>query len=399
MGFQIGAPIQSDNQFFGRKDDLQNLKKLIDEYYKGVINHVALIGLRRIGKSSLVKKIERVMQSKGLVVVYLDLEKVENNAAAFFTDLYETAVRQYVEAKGIADGRAFLEEAKLKLKQGKDTLISALKKTKLSITLAEIIDIGVQIENEPPNWRKCGKQLFALLERLSEEEKIVIMIDEFGLISKYTERIELLEYLRGLLSESKVPFILTGSHNIMRMVPEDRNFWSAVLLDYRLGFWKEEDVCEALQSRFKDEGYHGDFQAIAVEVFKRTNGHPLHVNILGMMLEELTDKKGANDNKEITPDLVQIAYEEYICGKKYERQGFGYYHDRLTREAKQVLRSIAINEPVDPAVLPRLLQMEKEVVQQCMQDLEYDFYLDREKDGCKMMDPLFRDWLRRKFGA
>jgi hypothetical protein len=287
----------------------------------------------------------------------------------------------------------------LKIRKSKATLVSALSKARLSITLADFIDVGLQLEVASPNWRACGRQLFALLERFSDEQRVVIMIDEFGLISKYPERIELLEFLRGQLSESKVPFLLSGSQNIMRMVPEDKDFWTAILLDCRLGLWNEKEVREALRSRFNEEGYQGDIDRVAAEVFGKTNGHPLHVNILGKILEDLSDKQIGGNHKKITPNMVQMAYDEYISGKKYERQGFGYYHRRLNRDAEQVARAIALNEPIDYDVLFQLIKMDKNVALECLQDLEYDFYIERGKDGYRMTDPMFRDWLKRKFGA
>ena len=399
MGFQIGAPIVSDKHFFGRTRSMEKLKRVIDEYYQGVINHVALLGIRRIGKSSVLKKIERELSLQGFVAIYLNLEKVEKNAAAFFVNLSEASVRKYVEVKGLSDSRAFLEEAKLKIRKSKDALVSMLSSVKLSVALAELIEIGLQLERTPLRWRECGKQLFGLLERLSREQKVVIMIDEFGLISKYPERIDLLEFLRGQLSESKVPFLLSGSQNIMRMVPEEKDFWTAILLDYRLEFWERDEVQEALQSRFDDEDYTVlDIDRVTEEVYTRTDGHPLHVNILGAILEELSDRRRGTSKKIISSDMVQAAYEEYISGRRYERQGFGYYLRRLDRDAKSIVKTIAVNEPVDIDILLQLLKMDRSVVLEYLQDLEYDFYIYRDSGSFRMADPMFRDWLKRKFG-
>lgn len=66
---KIGPPVEGDD-FFGRGKEIRNANRLLDR------NHSLLLSApRRIGKSSLAKRLIEEKQNQGWKCVYIDLEE------------------------------------------------------------------------------------------------------------------------------------------------------------------------------------------------------------------------------------------------------------------------------------------------------------------------------------
>ncbi len=203
----IKEPVSGDN-FVNRLDLLKNLHLIYPT------DNVALIGPRRIGKSSIAEQFLRTLPDKNIIKFRFDVQ--ENNRSPgllamqllrfFMFAYYEEVIKK--DAYEIADMEInpnVLLEASLDL--------SSKTLQKLSLFLISYYP------PTPDNEREVLRRILSFLEDFSAEmeTKTVVVLDEFQDIidlNKYKgfKNGEILGFLRGIISkQNRVWYLFTGS--------------------------------------------------------------------------------------------------------------------------------------------------------------------------------------------
>ena len=100
----------------------------------GINSAYAILGYRRIGKTSILNKVKQELERKGLIVVYFDVKERLASTESFLTDLETEILREYAEQI------SRLGKAKLKVAQIRNTVAR-----KISEVVNSVDEIGVEI--------------------------------------------------------------------------------------------------------------------------------------------------------------------------------------------------------------------------------------------------------------
>ena len=175
----------------------------------------ALIGPRRIGKTTILLKVREELQRKRIITVYVDLSVYKFSPYDFAQNVMSQITNAYAKELGK------IEKAQVTL----GNLIKTLKKLKkLSLTLEPSVDekgqFSIQIRpelKETEDYRSLFLLAFDYANEVSEKSgrRIVIIIDEFPSLvefKRYSKLGAITELFRSVLeNRENVEYVVSGS--------------------------------------------------------------------------------------------------------------------------------------------------------------------------------------------
>ena len=184
--FKYGTVV-TGKDFCGRYELLGEVVR----YIKSAQN-AAIIGERRIGKTSLV--CEAARKAKGTRTLYVDFIGVKSVDAM---------------CKRIIQGITLMERKEKWIKR----IIKAIPhiKPKLAID-SHTGEISLTLDAETELREESIPEILSLIERLAEEKRLVAILDEFQAILDFDDSHEALGLLRSTIQfQNNVPYIFVGS--------------------------------------------------------------------------------------------------------------------------------------------------------------------------------------------
>lgn len=233
---KIGPPVEGDD-FFGREKEIQKANKLLDSSHS-----LLLSAPRRIGKSSLAKRLIEEKKNQGWKCVYIDLE--ETTTEDGFLNLVIEAFCKNGIWKQVAEG----------MSKGLASVLESIEK----ISLGPVQFNFAKKEDQEDLYKN-------LKELIRHDEDTFIVVDELTLfltiLSKGEDGVEkvafILNWLRSLrqVSKTKVRWLFCGSVGL-------RNFTSAMNLGYTVNDLTEFSL---------DELSRGEAAGLLTELCKSEN--------------------------------------------------------------------------------------------------------------------------------
>lgn len=247
----------------------------------------SIYGVRRVGKTSILKEIEsRLSAQKDIVVVPVCLwEVVPFTLENFLEEFVVTIMEKYKKLLPIEQKIKDLMVTPLNI------LKSLIKNLQLGIKVKENIEFLLSFKTQKTkNYTELFKKAFMLPEELAKSTKIkcVIILDEFPTILELKEGIDLVRALRTLHEKQKnTAFCISGSI---------RKTMNAVIFSSTSPFYKQflikeikplnkEGVEKLLKINLKEYGIRMD-EKVVDEIYKYTMGAPFYVQFLGKLILE-----------------------------------------------------------------------------------------------------------------
>lgn len=317
MPLRVGN-IASGEDFFDRRIELEDLWR----YLEG--NHIALTGPRRLGKSSLLKRLEEQANERGLMVRYIDVQGL--NSAAAFVDALDAAYPD-------ASIRRHLADAGDKLK----AWLACLKK--VEITLPG--DIGGSMELQAPPATPWGRMASDLQARLSAAPAL-LLVDEFSVfLDKLIERDareaeQLLGWLRTWrMTGTTCRFIFSGSVGINALLERhDLTTWLNDCYEFKLGPFREASALNMLTTLAMREECRLSREN-ARHLCTRTGWlSPFYLNLLlDEAIKALRDRllESGDAEREIQTGDIDDGYDRLLAG----RSRFIHWYKRLNRDLRE----------------------------------------------------------------
>jgi len=206
----IGKP---QTEIVDREEEIAKLVGSLSDPGKDV--NYALIGPRRIGKTTILLKIKEELERKGIIVVYVDLSVYRFSPYDFAQSIMSQITKAYAKDLGK------IEKASITLGNLLKTL-TKLKKLRLTLepTVDEKGQLSVQIRpeiEETEDYRSVFLLAFDYANEVSRKSRrrIVIIIDEFpNLIEfkRYSKLEAINELFRSVLeNRENVEYVVSGS--------------------------------------------------------------------------------------------------------------------------------------------------------------------------------------------
>ena len=263
--FVFGVATSGDN-FTDREKETQ---RLLLNFTHGV--NTILISPRRWGKTSLVKKVAQLAQTKTRKIVYLDIFSCRTESE--FYRLFATSVLKQTSSKWdewVENTKQFLEHINPKISIGTDPMN----------------DFSISFEYSMQD--NAGNDILQLPEKIAIEKgiQIVICIDEFQQISDFEDSKTFQKKLRTVWQlQQHVSYCLFGSKkHLMNELFEKKNlpfykFGDAIYLTkIETKYWIEY-ICK----RFENTGKHISPE-LAKEICRLVDNHSSYVQQLAWLL-------------------------------------------------------------------------------------------------------------------
>ena len=380
---KIGPPVEGED-FFGREKEIRKANKLLNG------NHSLLLSApRRIGKSSLAKRLIEEKKGQGWRCVYIDLEEITTE---------EGFLRLVIEAfKENGIWKQFAGE----ISKGLVTVFEKIEKVSVGP-----VDFRIGKKEEQEDLYKNLKEF------IKHDENTFIVIDELtlflGILNKSENGVEkvtfILNWLRSLrqVSKTKVRWLFCGSVGL-------RNFTSAMNLGYTINDLTEfgldeltrEEAIGLLTGLCNSENMEMNEELVNYTLDK------LHLNIpyfIQVIFSKLTEEY----EREITKESIDIAYDK-LCSENY----LGTWSERLSEykeyevPARQILKLLSTQPAgMERETMLNMLMTGQDiskveevdyVLSRVLEMLENDGYILRKNSIRAFRSPLLRDYWFHKF--
>ena len=380
---KIGPPVEGDD-FFGREKEIRQANRLLDR------NHSLLLSApRRIGKSSLAKRLIEEKKAQGWKCVYIDLEE---------TTTEEGFLRLVIEAfKNNGIWKQFAEG----MSKGLASVLDRIEKVSVGP-----IDFNIGKKEEQEDLYKNLKEL------IKHEEDTFIVVDELtlflGILNKSDNGAEkvafILNWLRSLrqVSKTQVRWLFCGSVGL-------RNFTSAMNLGYTINDLTEfsldeltrEEAIGLLRGLCRSEDINMSEECLNYTLDKLQWNIPYFIQVIFSKLAE--DYGG-----KITQENIDVAYDK-LCSENY----LSTWSERLAeyREyevpARQILKSLSTQSSgmerdsmLDILMTDQDVSMREQIdytLSKVLEMLENDGYIIKKNTTRAFRSPLLRDYWFSKF--
>jgi AAA+ ATPase superfamily predicted ATPase len=217
--FKIGSPA-SPKELIDRKEELADL--LTKMKSRSINYNVAVIGYRRIGKTSILVKLQDLLEKeKKIIPIYFDVQKNMTEPKIFFTRLQKTIFDGYIQK---LSGTQKTKTVTTKIMgEVLSKLLDAFKSKKITSISAQITAEGaiipkIDFDEKKPDYNNIFYSVFRTLKALSEEGnvKFVVILDEFQdftNLTRYEGLKDIFNLFRAVVQErgDNVSYIISGS--------------------------------------------------------------------------------------------------------------------------------------------------------------------------------------------
>lgn len=353
----------------------------------------ALTGIRRVGKSSILREVGRRLLKKGVPTIYLSLWEI----TPFTLDQF---IQTFVD-KAFAEFQPYLPW-KLRLtrylqitKKGFADMLSNLK---VSAKISEHLEVTFSyLKGEEEDPGSAIHHSFNLPETLAIEcgKKCVVMLDEFPSIMdlSYGKRNRKIgdSIVKALRSDyenfQNTALVISGSiRKTLRAVLGPTGALWKQLLRREIQPFTEEETTEFLQKYIPSRG---DIIKKAKALWQVTGGIPYNLQLVCRKLA--LDTKRSIEDQDIVRAVQDVLREE---GRLHFRE----YADDLIPSEIKVLMHLASGAK-SPSQISGAALMELSAVTGLLKSLMDKGYVRRVDRGTyKIIDPLFQEWLRLEKG-
>ena len=369
--FVYGISVEGENF----TDRVKETKRLKLNFENGI--NVILISPRRMGKSSIVKKVKSEITNSEIKVVYMDIYDCRSEY-----DFYNRFAT--VLMKGTASKSEHIIE------NIKRFLVRLTPK--ISFSPEPMSDISLSLGITPQNYQP--EEILQLPELIAKEQgkHIVVCIDEFQQIGEFTDSLTIQKRIRGVWQhQQNVSYCLFGSKkHLMTKLFQNRKmpFYQFGEMMY-LDKISTEDWVPFIQSRFEYQG-----KKISEEFAKRICET---VENLSSYVQQLAWNILAETDQETTEQEFNTGVEALMtqCSGLFQEQLQG-----LTSYQINFIRAICNGVHSDfgsKAVLEEYNLGSKSNISRIKESLLDKELIETDADGVYLEDPVFKMWFKREY--
>ncbi len=319
---QIGRPA-SPNELIDRKSEVESI---LTKLQSRTNYNLALVGHRRIGKSSILHKVAHVLSGEAkMTVVYFDLQRNLGDPKMFLTSLQGAIFDAYAKKTG-------------KLTRAKIRASNIVAEITKMLSSRKIRGIGIEVKpgSEPEDFTitpkiefeasqtaypKMFETVFRTINAIAESGKVIVILDEFQdllYLRGYKGLRNILELFRGVIQErhKNVSYVICGSHvHLLRSIlSEGKSPLFQHFVEIPIGDMNEKSSILLFNEYLAGRGLRPSKKA-AKEAFDLVGGQPYYL----MALAEAWEPKSSTS--EVFLNLLESSvgslrlYSEYVLAE------------------------------------------------------------------------------------
>ena len=388
MAFTLTPALADD--FVGRKEITSELVNQLSSRNK--IGY-SLSGVRRIGKTSILKEVERrLTENRKVPVAYVSVWRVSPNT-----------IDEFVRVANRAALNAFRNRlpAKFKFEEllvtGKAALTRFLNSLKLSAKVTDDLEVSISyVRREASDVDDALAGCFSLIEHLGEMTRTnsVLIVDEFPSLVDLTygaknQKIgdSMIKLIRTLYEGFKrTKLVISGSYRqTMRnlVAKQSAPFYKQLLLR-EIEPFSESEYKEFLQHYLPGLKFTRD--AVREQLYRISSGIPYNLQLLGSEIQ----LQGLND---LSSEKLSGVVDGVL--RKEGELSFKEFVDDLTPSEVKVLRALARSSDIKPSGIAAQQFMDKDTVGYSLSLLVNKGIIVRRGRGAYVFpDNLFGEWLK-----
>ena len=380
--FIVGRPVTGE-YFVDREDELRRLQTLVKGIQKGASSNSALIGLRRTGKTSILENLEILLKPNAkLIPVIANCYGIAAKSRLAKV-LVDKTIESYVYKTGDS---AFLKRITKAIGQAAKSAIGRISEVKFA-------EFSLKLQDKNTEEDSLIEEALQYIEALAQEKDVffVVMLDEFQDVIRWGD--DTLKRIRSVVqSQKRVCYVLAGSAtSIMRnLVYDRRSPFYRQLVEIPIKKLDKSIATTFLKRRFECAEMEVADSVIA-KIATLSDGYPDYMQRLGLELYLLIGQGCM-----IAEDQVDKAYEDMVVSLDGE---FDNYFRNFSPLEREILVALATGS-IQPSEVARAVRKPIFNISKTLTTLmNYSIIEKPMKGQYRITDPVFADWLNRRFRA
>lgn len=374
----------------------------------------ALIGYRRIGKTSILDKVKEELKNKGLVVVYFDVKERMADPESFLTDLEAEILQEYT------DQISRFHRTKLKLSEAKKLVMQ-----KISDVVSSVEEVGIEVSSDgkitpkihfgegknrkTSDYSKQFRSVFKTADVVAEKSgrRVVLMLDEFQDLVKlndYAAIKNVISLYRGVLQRrGNVVHVISGSRvHMLRNMLDSTD--SPLYQHFVVEDVKDLEASDArklfitlFKSRNPDyrprkQEEKDELSACASEVVEMVGGNPFYLTVMAHEWDGRTPPQDVFDALISPPAGTLYIYTNYVLAEDLTTAKGGSMLKRIVRE-------IAVGpSPIEASEIARRVHKTQNYLQFYLDQLiKFDVVKSAGRGLYVLVDPVISRCLRKSY--
>jgi AAA+ ATPase superfamily predicted ATPase len=380
--FIIGRPVTGE-YFVDREEELRKLLALVEGVQKGASSNSVLIGLRRTGKTSILENLEvQLGPNAQLVPVIVNCYGIATKSRLAKV-LVDRTIESYVRKTG---DKAFLKRLTKAIGEAAKSAINRVSEVKFA-------EFSLKLRDQNTEEDSLIEEALQYIESLAQEKNVsfVVMLDEFQDVIRWGD--DTLKRIRTVMqSQKRVCYVLAGSAtSVMRnLVYDRRSPFYRQLVEIPIKKLDKTTTSTFLKRRFALAKMRAT-GSVTEQITTLSDGYPDYIQRLGLELYLSIGQGGS-----IAEEQVDRAYENMIISLDGE---FENYFSNFSPLEREILVALAIGK-IQPSEVAREVRKPIFNISKTLTTLmNYGIIEKPMKGQYRITDPVFADWLNRRFGS
>ena len=349
----------------------------------------ALIGFRRIGKTTILQEVAKELTAKGLIVVSIDFSLRKYDPAGFFKDMLNEASTSYYRAAGKKE--EVLDNIRAGLNKLRD-LARARVRFEISVdpsTGAPTITPTPYLKEVERDYSVMFRSTFEYIDQIAERSgrRVVVMLDEFQSMTewkRYAGLEAITEHLKHVVeARGNVCYVVSGSraHFMRNMLSSGRSPLFGLFNIMEISYLDEGPSKELFKMNDPSAS-----EGEAKEAYDLVSGHPFYLIALAT-----SRRKGEAVRDTYLRSLTSAAGSLNLCVKYVLTEDIGTYARGPIMS--QVLRALA-SEPMSAGRIARAAEVRLTSLPKFLNQLVEMDLVKKEGKSYSLVDRVVADYLK-----
>ena len=374
----------NENQFYNRVEDIKFISDLLRSSQYGTSPSILLTGIRGVGKSALMKRIQKNFRDENYLVIYIDLSSSNAYQTDEFTReclielIYDEIIKECSES-GIATV---------------DKKIEKYIKTH-DVTLKEIVNIKgypVPFLWTKKNYKKLANFVMELPQYLYDEYKddingVFLFFDEFQIIKELGDELtDFLWYMRSYIQkQNNVSYVFSGSMSVKDSLIEEiagsNGAFGGRMLTIEIKPFSYETTKNYLSEnadylKFTDDGFD--------QFYNCTKGIPFYINTFGNLLP----RNVSLDEDSVKENFIKFLH---VLAMHFSNSWF-----RLNLQEQKILTTL-VDESLNRSGIAKKLNVTSGAIGRSLNRLLDNGLIEMENNKYYMPNFVFKAWLKNEY--